>query len=161
MNIKKLTVLLLAVILAASAAVGCSKNPEEEYAQIIDTAQMFSYAMSRAGGLFLVPVIDDFEKLSFSCSKGALYIFGDLPGIGTEKLELGVSDLEIFEDDVLASVYWMPEPGSEDNELPMTEATITVRAELDDGKRVYQIVDVVIEDGITFTLVDSKQSEQS
>ena len=55
----------------------------------------------------------------------------------------------------------MPEPITEDGELPMTEATITIRAELGDGRRVYQIVSVVVEDDINFTLVDSKQSEQS
>lgn len=161
MNMKRFSALLLAVIFAASMAAGCSENTKEEYAQIIDTDQMYSYAMSRAGGLFLVPVISDFEKLSFSCSKGALYSFSSSLLKGAKELELGAGDIEIYDDTVIPSVYWMPEPITEDGELPMTEATITIRAELNDGRHVYQIVSVVVEDDINFTLVDSKQSEQS
>ena len=158
---KRFAALLLAVVLAASMAAGCSENTKEEYAQIIDTDSMFSYAMSRAGGLFLVPVIDDFEHLSFSCDNGELFLFSGSLLKGVKELELGADDIEIYEDTVIPPAYWMPEPITEDGELPMTEASITIRAELGDGRRVYQIVSVVVEDDINFTLVDSKQSEQS
>ena len=158
MSIKKFAALLLTVVLAVFMAAGCSKNQEEEYVQIIDTDSMFSYAMSRAGGLFLVPVIDDFEKLSFSCDNGELFSYSSPLLKGVKELELGADDIEIYEDTVITLVYWMPEPITEDGELPMTEATITIRAELDDGRNVYQVVNVVV-DGINFTLVDSKEGE--
>ncbi len=158
MSIKKFAALLLAVVLAASMAAGCSENTKEEYAQIIDTDSMFSYAMSRAGGLFLVPVIDDFENLSFSCDNGELFSYSSPLLKGAKELELGADDIEIYEDTVITLVYWMPEPITEDGELPMTEATITIRAELGDGRNVYQVVNVVV-DGINFTLVDSKEGE--
>ena len=69
MSIKKIAALLLIIVLAVSITAGCSGKDEEEYAQIIDTDSMYSYAMSRAGGLFLVPIVDDIEYISFSCGQ--------------------------------------------------------------------------------------------
>ena len=50
----------------------------------------------------------------------------------------------------------MPEPISKDGGLPMTQDVITIHAKLEDGKNVYQVVNVVV-DGINFTLVDSQR----
>jgi hypothetical protein len=143
---------MLVFALLASLA-GCGAKDDAEYTQIVDATQTYSFAMSRSGGLSLIPIINDLESLTFSCDKGELFYYSGMLPEGVKKLDLGSKQIT-YGDSIFGTAYWYPE--FEDEENYTLEDVIEISAQLSDGTKYYQKL-YVSSDGLNFTLTDSKK----
>ena len=142
----------LMALLMLFSLIGCAAE-DKQYAQIIDANQTYSFAMSRSGGLSIVPVMNDLESLTLECDKGELFYSSGMLAEGVKVLDLGSKQI-VFDDSVFGTAYWYPE--FEDEEHYTLDAIINVSAKLGDGSEYFQKL-YVNSDGLTFTLTDSKK----
>jgi len=151
-RIKFITALIAFIMLVSM--IGCAAD-NEQYAQIIDTNQTYSFAMSRSGGLSIVPVMNDLESLTIKCDKGELFYSSAMLAEGVKVLDLGSKQI-VYDDTIFGTGYWYPE--FEDEEHYTLEAVIEVSAKLSDGTEYFQKL-YVNSDGLTFTLTDSEKEK--